>query len=274
MRTRYRKILVAAALTALASMALLASVANAATPPAPYQDFAGCPSPAENDAVASCEKLEFTGGHISFGNRDMPITSPIVMSGAFEQVTGNYLFNAEGGIRPVRQTVPGGVIGMTGLKSLDEFSEKALKLYGVVELAGTPGSVFDSVWPVPVKIHLESPLLGKGCYIGSNANPVNLNLTVGTTEPPAPNSPISGRPSGELTPEAGRPQVEVSTDGALADNAYAVPAASGCKIEAGRLTIPIDSLVNQAYHLPAAAGTNETILDFDVSYVPSFVVYG
>jgi hypothetical protein len=274
MRTRYRKILVAAALTALALTAIFASAANAATPAPPYQDFAGCPSPAENDAVASCEKLEFTGGHISFGSRDMPITNTIVMTGAFEQVTGNYLFNAEGGIHPVRQTIPGGVIGMTGLKGLDEFSEKALKLYGVVELAGTPGSVFDSVWPVPVKIHLESALLGKGCYIGSNANPINLNLTIGTTEPPAPNQPISGHPSSELTPEAGRPQVEVSTDGALVDNAYAVPAASGCKIEAGGLTIPIDSLVNQTYHLPAPAGTNETILDFDVSYVPSFVAYG
>ena len=44
MRTRYRKILVAAALTALALMAIFASAANAATPAAPYQDFAGCPS--------------------------------------------------------------------------------------------------------------------------------------------------------------------------------------------------------------------------------------
>jgi hypothetical protein len=273
MRTRYRKILVAAALTALALTAIIASAANAATPPAPYQDFAGCPSPAENDAVASCEKLEFTGGHISFGNRDMPITTTIHMNGGFEQVTGNYLFNAEGGIVPVRQTVPGGVIGLTGMKALDSFSEKALKLYGVVELAGNPGSVTNALWTVPVKIHLESPLLGKGCYVGSSANPIDLNLTVGTTEPAAPNKPISGQPSSELTPEAGRPAVEVSTGGALVDNTYAAPVASGCKIEAGGLTIPIDSLVNSGYHLPAAAGTNEAILDFNVAYASPFTVY-
>ena len=59
----------------------------------------------------------------------------------------------------------------------------------------------------------------------------------------------------------------------LVVNTYAAPAASGCKIEAGGLTIPIDSLVNSGYHLPAAAGTNEAILDFNVAYASPFTVY-
>jgi hypothetical protein len=272
MRSRYRKILVAKG-TALASMALLASAAQAATPAPPYQDFAGCPSPAEHVFVESCEKLEFTGGHISLGSRDVPISHTIVVRGGFEQLTGNYLFNSEGGIVPVRQTVPGGLIGMTGLKWLDSLSASALKLYASVELAGQPGSVFESAWSLPIKIHLENQVLGKGCYVGSNANPIQLQLTAGTTSPPPPNQPISGQFSGPSTPEAGRPAVQVSKGGILVDNAYATPGASGCQLEVGKNPVPLDELVDAAYHLPAAAGSNETILDFDVSYVSPAVVY-
>jgi hypothetical protein len=273
MRTRYRKILVAAALSALASMAILASAADAATPPAPYQDFAGCPSKAEFEFVVECEKLELNGGHISFGSRDIPITSTILVRGGYESGTGNYLYNNEGGIIPTRQTVPGGVIGLTGLKWLDSLGEKYLKLYATVELAGNPGSVFAPVWSLPVKLHLEGPLLGKGCYVGSNAQPINLGLTLGTTSPPPPNQPISGHNSSPLVPEAGRPAVLVGTNGALVDNAYSVPAASGCQLEIGNEKISVDKLVNQQYKLPAAAGTNEAILDFNVAYVPDSVVY-
>ncbi len=260
MSKRYRKILVAAALTALASMAIFASAANAATPAPPYQDFAGCPSEAENEFVAECVKYEFTGGHISFGNRDLPITNTIVLRGGFESVTGTFVFNNEGGIVPVRQTVPGGVIGMTGLKWLDEFSSKALKLSATVELAGQPGSITVPKFSVPVKLHLESPLLGKGCYVGSNSSPIALNL--GVAQAPE-----------ELTPEEGRPEVLVGTGGVFTDSSYAVPAASGCNLEVGGISIPIDSLVDSAYKLPAAAGTNATSLDFDLSFVSPFVVY-
>src|SRR6185312_7649041 len=84
MRTRYRKILVAAGAT-LASMALLASAADAATPAPPYEDFAGCPSRAEVPFVASCVKYTFNGGSIGLGNREIPVTNPIVLHGGYEQ---------------------------------------------------------------------------------------------------------------------------------------------------------------------------------------------
>jgi hypothetical protein len=272
MRTRYRKILVAAALTALALTAIFASAANAATPAPPYQDFAGCPSEAENESINTCEKIEFTGGHITFGNREVPVSNTIALRGGVEVGTGNFVFNNEGGIAPVRQVVPGGVIGMTGLNWLDLFSANALKLYSTVELAGDLGSVRGSVLTVPVKLHLESPLLGKGCYVGSAASPINLNLTTGTTNPPAPNEPISGHLGSPLAPEAERPEVSVTNGGLFVDNAYAVPAANGCKLEVGG-GISLDQLVNQRYDLPAAAGTNETMLDYNIARVLPEVVY-
>jgi hypothetical protein len=273
MRTRYRKILVAAALTALALTAVFASAANAATPAPPYQDFAGCPSEAENEFIGTCEKIEFTGGHISFGSRNIPVSSTILFRGGSESLTGNFVFNNEGGIIPTRQQVPGGVIGMTGLKWLNTFSEKNLKLFATVELAGQPGSTFEPTLSVPVKVHLESPVLGKGCYVGSNANPIDLNLTTDTTNPPLPNQPISGHFGSAPEPEAARPEVLVSNGGLFVDNAYAVPAASGCTLEAGGYHISLDKYVNAQYKLPAPAGTNETALDFNVAFVAPFVVY-
>src|SRR5262245_24652452 len=111
MRTRYRKILVAAG-AALASMALLASAAEATTPAPPYEDFAGCPTHAENEFVASCIKYTLSGGKIGLGNREIPVTNPIVLRGGSEQITSKFIYNSEGGIVPVQQTVPGGLIGL------------------------------------------------------------------------------------------------------------------------------------------------------------------
>jgi hypothetical protein len=272
MRSRYRKILVAAGAT-LASMALLGSAAQAATPAPPYQDFAGCPSEAEDSGVAACAKFTFSGGHITLGKRSVPISNPFVLRGAFEQVTGAWLQNSEGGIPPVQQPVPGGLIGMTGYKWLNEFSEKALKLYATIELAGTPGSVQELPFTVPVKVHLESQLLGKTCYVGSNANPIQLALTFGTTSPPPPNKPITGKEPEEQRPEAGRPAVFVAANGIFVDNAYAVPGATGCLLEAGSKKIAIDSVVNAVYGLPAAAGTNEAVLNYSRSIVAQSTVY-
>jgi hypothetical protein len=262
MRKRYRKFLVAAALSALASMAILASAATAAPPHAPYQDFAGCPSEAEVPFVGECVKFEFTGGHIGFGNRQVPVTSPIILRGAIEQETENFLMNKEGGIVPARQTVPGGLIGMTGYKWLDEAVESSsqLKLYATVELAGSVGSLLEPTLNVPVKIHLENPFLGKGCYVGSNANPITLHLATTT-------------PFGPFEEEAARPQVLKATGAVAKDSTYAVPAAAGCQLEIGRTHQSIDKVVNSAYGLPAAAGANSTELNYSVSVVLPGVIY-
>lgn len=261
MRTRYRKILVAAALTALALTAIFASAANAATPAPPYQDFAGCPSEAENPFVGDCIKYEFTGGHIGIGNREIPVTSPIVLRGGIEQETLDFIANSEGGIVPARQTVPGGLIGLTGYKWLDEAlaSSNALKLYATVELAGTPQNAFNSPFTVPVKVHLENQFLGNNCYVGSASNPITLNLN--TVRQPS-----------EFEEEAGR-EVLIQRDGLFADSNYSVPAANGCQFNYGPIHASLDSLVNSRYDLPATAGSDTTELDYDLSLTFPSVIY-
>jgi len=44
-----------------------------------------------------------------------------------------------------------------------------------------------------LEVRLENPFLGNSCYIGSNAHPVVIEFTSGTTSPPAPNKPINGK---------------------------------------------------------------------------------
>jgi hypothetical protein len=263
MRTRYRRILVAAALTTLALTAIFASAANAATPAPAYGDFAGCPSRAENPFVAECIKYTFSGGEIGIGNREVPVTNPIVLRGGVEQITGDFIDNAEGGIVPVQQTVPGGLVGLTGLKGLDEAiaNNAQLKLYATVELAGNHGSVSDEPFTLPIKIHLQNQLLGSNCYVGSTANPINLNLAI--TQAP-----------GELEFESGREEVLSTTSpGTFNDGSYAVPGATGCQLTIGALHLPIDELVDAAYKLPSAAGKNTTDLDFGFAVVDPSVVY-
>lgn len=274
---RYRRLFAVSVAAAFASLALLASAAQAAPPAPPYEDFAGCPSVEENSFVGGCLKVTFTGGHVELGKRDVPISNPITLRGGFEGITGDFIANSEGGMLPAKQPVPGGVFGLTGYKWLDElFSHEQLKLFATFELAGQPGSVFEPDLTLPVKVHLESPVLGKKCYVGSNANPIQLVLTTGTTNPPPPNGPISGTPAGELAPEPGREEVLTSTeDGTFVDNAYAVPGANGCKLKVGQFELPfsIDNAINNINGLPAPAGTNTAELDFAQSIVSPEVVY-
>jgi hypothetical protein len=259
---------------ALASLAMLASAAHAAPPAAPYQDFAGCPSPAESSTVGFCFKTVFTDGHISLGKRTIPITNPITLRGGIDQVTGTFASNSEGGIVPVKQQVPGGLVGLTGMSWLDELLDQPqLRLYATVELAGQPGSLLEEPLTLPIKVHLENPVLGNSCYVGSDATPITLNLITGTTNPPAPNKPISGKPASEFAPEASRPEVLIEQDGVFVDNSYAVPGATGCQIKLGSIVIPINGLVDASSALPAAAGTNEASLGFDLSVVSPEVVY-
>jgi hypothetical protein len=255
MKLRHRRIFIAAALVALTAMAALASIATAKPAPG-YEDFAGCPSRAEQPFIAVCVKDEFTAGHINLGNREIPVTNPIVLRGGIEQETENFLYNAEGGIVPLRQTVPGGLIGLTGYKWLDEAvgSVSSLKLYATVELAGQVGSQLAPTFNVPVKVHLENPFLGSGCYVGSAASPIMLHLGY-------------AKELGEFEEEESREGVIKATGGVFADNTYAVPGANGCQFSYGSFHQSIDNLIDSAYALPSAAGTDSTELGYSESRV-------
>jgi hypothetical protein len=107
---------------------------------------------------------------------------------------------------------------------------------------------------LPVRIHLENPLLGRDCYIGSSTNPIVFNLTVGTTNPPPPNEPITGK-FGLISAKDEFEFIEV-TGHTQVDNTFSAPAATGC---GGPLAFLIDPLINNKIGLPSPAGYNTVI---------------
>lgn len=256
--------------TAIAALALLAPLASAKTPEPGYSQFAGCPDQVENPAVILCIRSVINGGHFKMGSKDVPITNPMTLSGGVDGSFEKIFANAKGGLTPVKQQVPGGVIGITGLDWLVNFlGLEALKLYAVTELAGQP-TIGDGTF-LPIKVHLINSILGNNCYVGSVASPISLQLITGTTTPPGPNKPITGK-----LPSFSEDALHIThANGAeFVDNAFAAPGASGCVLTLfGFIPISINGLVNSQSGLPAAAGTNETRQNTDSEFVPRALVY-
>jgi len=245
-------------MAALAALGVLGPAAQAATPAPGYTQFTGCPTPAESPGVTVCVKTTITGGHFKMGSKDVPIKNAMPLTWGVNPETGVISANAQGGLKPVKQLVPGGVIGLTGLDWLVNFlSIESLQLFAVTELAGVPRQTPESTLSLPVKVHLINPALGNNCYVGSVSNPIKLNLTSYTTSPPPPNTPITGKEAEFGFDEA--TEILTFKNGEFVDNAFAAPGASGCVLTLfGFIPISINGLVNTQSGLPAPAGTNET----------------
>lgn len=257
---RYAKLVTVVA-AALAALAMISPAAQAEKPNPGYEQFAGCPSPfTENPKVVTCIRADITGGNFKMGNKNVPIEKPIKISGGLEGSLKGFTANAEGGMSKVKQKVPGGVIGLTGLTWLAEFlGIDALTLYATTEPAGLPVFKDLNTVSLPIRVHLENStgVLGSNCYVGSFTSPINLNLTTGTTSPPGPNKPITGK-AGEVSFD---PVLEIfrSKNAVFVDNSFSAPGASGCVLTLfGFIPVSINGIVNLQSGLPAAAGTNET----------------
>jgi hypothetical protein len=273
MKSKHCRKLLMAALAAVAAMALMAPMAQAATPAAGYTQFTGCPSPAENSLVTACLRSVITGGHFQMGSKDVPITNPMTLRGGLDANTGLIYANAQGGLLPAKQKVPGGVVGLTGLTWLLELlGSDALTLYAQTELAGQPRQNGATALELPIRVHLINPTLGNNCYVGSFTNPIKLKLNVATTNPPLPNKPITGKEA-EVSFD-GEKEILHLDNGQFVDNSFAAPGATGCTLTLfGFIPVSINNLVNAQSGLPAPAGTNETRQDFDTEITDVHRVY-
>jgi len=247
--------LLGALVVALAAMAVVASAASAKPKP-PYEQFAGCPT--TTPGITSCVHSVVTGGKFKIGNKEVPIEKPISLTGGMGPETGPIFFNSEGGLTVVKQKVPGGVIGLTGLTWLFEFlGSEALTLYAAAELAGTPVAEGLAAQRLPIKTHMINAALGNNCYIGSNANPISLHLFA-TAKPT-----LSFDFTTEILKASNVPYV---------DNTFSAPGATGCVLTLfGFIPISINGLVNSASGLPAATG-NEAIQNTETELVEAELV--
>jgi hypothetical protein len=243
-------------------VALAASVATlgAATPAlaSSYQKefapFADCP--VNTPGVFACVVSQVSSGEFKIGSNTVPINKTITLQGGYNRTTKELVAAIDGNtLSKTPLVIPGGLLGIELLGNLTEVTATA-------ELA-KPAHLYlenlNGLAPLvnlPLKVKLDNPLLGPACYIGSSSEPVTLNLTDGTTNPPPPNEPISGKLGNLLILATGR--IFGFTDNTLVDNAFSAPGVNGC---AGILSLVVDPSVDLKAGLPAAAGTNTAIMN-------------
>ncbi len=260
-----------------------AQPALAKEPTGNYAKFVQCPR--FTPGVKVCLFSQINGGEVTIGNTTVPIEKATIT------LQGGYTFNEEteeekfvGAINgetlsktPLK--VPGGLAGilkcneikgegllekltrascelafenlLTGVNATTELAKPASAIgINSNNLANEEGTALS----LPIKVHIENPFLGSECYIGSEAHPVVLNLTTGTTAPEPPNKPIKGS-VGDL--EFGEEGKIIELLGAtLVDNAFSAPEATGC---GGIASSIIDPLVNSKLGLPSPDGHNTAI---------------
>jgi hypothetical protein len=275
---RVRRHATAVAVAVPIAMLGLASPALATEhhPTGEFAPFKYCPL--SNSSTSNCIYAQTEKGEFVVGKVTVPIKNTITLQGGFhESESGQTFIGAENAetLSKTGQSVPGGLAGLVKCYEITNFLERlacevifengVTGVTATTELAAPASSIAISTnhlleeegiaLSLPVKVHLENPLLGSSCYIGSNSAPINLALTTGTTSPPAPNKPISGS-KGELSFNESFTMV-TSKNNSLVNNSFAAPAAEGC---GGIFSFLIDPLVNGKLGLPAKAGLNTAIL--------------
>jgi hypothetical protein len=253
----------------------LASIASAASwaPKGEYAQFEECPLrlASINDCVYSVN----SSGSFEIGKRTVPIVKPLVLQGGFEGEEDRIKFyGAENGetLSRTPQPVPGGLAGVTAPESWPKFLqdwfngeiENGLnEVKATVELTGPSKGLTDVrlntenllnrqgiALGLPVKFHLESPLLGSNCYLGWDSDPVQLDFTTGT------DGSLKGV-AGEST--FNKPfTVTTIADGKLVNNSFEAPRVEGC---GGIYSFFIDPLINSILGVPSGSGQNSAIFE-------------
>ncbi len=285
LRKRATKLRRASLAVALGASLALGLSTSALAHEGEFAKFNYCPS--TTPGVFKCLYSVTYGGSVVLGNKTTPIVNPVTLQGGYsatnrEKHRISTFFGATNGetLSKTPQPVPGGLAGLVKCPEIENAIERAAcelafenGLTGVnatLELARPASEIEISEFNVsaeeglglklPVKFHLENPLLGSSCYVGSSSSPIIWNLTTGTTSPPEPNTPITGTAGTASLEDEGL--IAKLTEASLVDNAWSAPGASGC---GGALAFALDPVIDTQLGVPAAAGENTAILDNDIA---------
>jgi hypothetical protein len=282
---RRRKLIVAMAASFVPLLAGLEMVSPALAnePTGDFADFKQCPR--FTTGVNLCLYSQMLSGELVIGNHALPVVSPVTLQGGIELNETTFAETFVGAlngetISRTPQNIPGGLPSLIDCEEIagSGFRERVRRracrallqsawstaVGATIELARPANEIVintsnqesreGTALSLPLRIHLENPLLGGECYIGSYAAPVTVNLTSGTTSPPEPNKPISGE-TGRLSVKDEFNFVEL-TENTLVDNAFSVPSVTGC---GGHLSSIIGPLVDSRLGLPSPAGNNTIV---------------
>jgi len=275
------------------AVALVASLALASTaaaePQGIFKVYKDCPT--EKSEVALCIYGETTSGEFVIGSTKVPINKTLLLQAGAVHTGGSnfneYRFVPPKGGETMSKTelnVPGGLAGLINCEEIKgggllEVTERAAcklvfenGLTGVTtttEYVGTTSNPailnFTNIveekrtgLSLPIRAHLKNPLLGSNCYIGSSTHPIQLQLTDGTTSPPEPNKPISGKLGNPTTEVEDEFESLTTTENTLVDNSFSVPVVEGC---GGLASSLLDPIVDAKLGLESPAGHNTAILN-------------
>jgi hypothetical protein len=255
---RGRRLTVALMASALLALVVATAPASAKINKADFAKFVNCPI--ENGAGA-CIYGETYSGEFKMGSKSVPISVPQILQGGIPSLgTETYhLIAPRLGAEALSKTsepIPG---GLTGVSELIGGPASA-----TAEVAGPPSIIETTPYSLaagtravnegttattlPLKIHLENENLGPNCYIGSDAEPIVINLTTGKTHG---TEQIQGSPG--KTVDLDKERIIEYEGVKLVDNTFSVPAAHNCGTNA-LLEPVITAAVNLAAGLPAASG--------------------
>jgi hypothetical protein len=269
------KKLIAGGLSALLASLVFASLALGSVhhPKGEFAQFGECPL--NRVTITDCVVSVSSSGSFTIGKKTVPLVNPVTLQGGYEGGGSEIKFyGAEEGetLSKTPQPVPGGLLGITAPKwwpkSAQDWFNKFINegLTGVtatVELTGptkgltnikldTENLLFEegTALGLPAKVHLQNPILGSNCYIGSNEHPVQIDFTSGT--------------SGSLKGSAGEFSANEAftlltfSGGRLVNNTFSAPGVEGC---GGGLSFLVDPLVNSILGVPAGSGKNSAVLE-------------
>jgi hypothetical protein len=263
------------AATAL-TMLVFASLALASShhPTGEYEKFAECPL--NRVTITDCVYSVTTSGSFKIGSKTVPIVNPVTLQGGFEGAGESIkFFGAENGdtLSKTPQPVPGGLLGLLNCKEVTNPVIKGLcaaalenGLTGAnatVELAAPATSIKlntlnllleeGTALSLPGKIHLENPLLGNKCYLGSESKPVNIDFTSGTS------GSLVGD-NGELSFNEEFTIITIAKS-KLVNSTFVVPKSSGC---GGLLSLVVGPVLDAVLGLPSESGNNSAALEGDL----------
>jgi len=284
MRKRITKARLFGTTLAVAGLTTLGFASGASAHTGEWAKFNNCPS--TNPSARKCLQAVVTKGQVVLGKKTVPVVNPQTLQGGLtapnEEGFRSMVAATNGEtLTKTPQPVPGGLAGIINCKEISNFLvrigcetvfENGLTgLNATLELAKPASEVKinetnlaleeGTALTLPVKVHLENPLLGSACYIGSSSTPLIWNLTTGVTSPPAGTAPITGFGGlAEFKEEGALLQIN-GTD--LVENNWAAPSASGCG--GAIVELILDPIINSEIGLPSAAGKNVANLTNTIS---------
>jgi hypothetical protein len=267
---------------------LVAAPVALAVPKGAFEVFAQCPI--HEGGVNACIYSPTSSGYVTINKTEVPIEKTQVLQGGLlkeEELFVKRFAPALNGetLSRTPQKVPGGLTELVKCNLIkgNGLIEKGLRfscelvfenfLTGVnatTELAAPASSIVlnqgaeelgeGTALVLPVKVKLENLLLGEKCYIGSNEEPITLNLTTGATT-----GGPTGNPGTQTTKEEGK-ILEVKGV-SLVNHSFKAPKATGCGIDS-----LLDEIINEKLGLPSPAGKNTAVLNGQVELANSAFV--